>query len=107
MSLTNTQIKHLNKMNRAASDVSLGTLVNGFIANTQVSGSVAASSAQSAASAVVISTGLSSVAGYIVQGFRSGSAISNVYIASNSSGSLTVRSGSFVTTGDVYNWLAW
>lgn len=107
MSLTSTQISHINKMNRASKDVSLGTLVDGFVNNTKISGSVSASSAQASASAVVISTGLSSVSGYIIQGFRSGSAISNVYVASNTAGSITVRSGSSVVAGDLYNWIAW
>jgi hypothetical protein len=86
MSLTSSQINHLNRMNRAADDVNLGTLVDGFVNNTQVTGSVVASAAQSAASAIVIATGLGSVAGYQVQGFRSGSVITNLYVAGNTSG---------------------
>ena len=107
MSLTSNEIAHLNKMNKAAQDVSLGTLVNGFVNNAMVSGSVIATASQSSASAVVIATGLSEAKGYQVNGFRSGSAISNVYVVSNSGGNITVRSGSFVTAGDLYNWIAW
>ena len=47
MSLTSNEIAHLNKMNKAAQDVSLGTLVNGFVNNAMVSGSVIATASQS------------------------------------------------------------
>lgn len=107
MSLTSTQINHINRMNRASQDVRLGTLVDGFVSHQVTSGSLTASASQASASAITVSTGLDSISGYIVQGFRSGSAISNVYIASNTSGSLTFKSGSTVTSGDRYNWIAW
>ena len=48
--ISSTQINKLNKMNRAAQDVSLGTLISGF----QGSSATTVSAAQSNASAVIV-----------------------------------------------------
>lgn len=104
MSLSTNQINKLNRMNRAAQDAELGNL----LANYPVSGSVAASAAQANASAIIIGTGLGTVQGFIVQGFRSGSPVP--FGVSNTSGSLTVQavtSGSKILANDLYNWIAW
>ena len=104
MKLTASQITKLNKMNRAAQDIALGTALG----TMAVTGKVSASSAQAGASAIVITTGLTSVTGYTLQRFISGSATLDYVV--NSSGSLTVTAvtgGSIITEGDVVNWLAW
>ena len=107
MSFTKVQIAHLNAMNRAAKDILLGTKLNKLVTGFGASGSYTAVLADTSASAVTLATGLGTIVGYQVQGFRSGSAITNVYVSSSASGSLIVKSGSFVNTGDVYNWIAW
>ena len=107
MSFTTVQINHLNRMNKAANSVGLGTKFNKLITSFGASGSYTAVLADTSASAVTLATGLGTIVGYQVQGFRSGSAITNVYVSSSASGSLIVKSGSFVNTGDVYNWIAW
>lgn len=107
MSFTASQIAKLNKMNRAAQDVSLGTVINGQISGV-ASGSIV-SAAQASASAVSFVTGLTAISGFMVQAFRSGSAVSPLY-GSASGGTLTVTSASAsykITTGDVINYIAW
>ncbi len=107
MSFSKVQIAHLNQMNKASQSIKLGTLLDRLATSIGASGSHTATSGESSASAVTIPTGLSAIAGYQLQGFRSGSVITNVYVVSSTSGSIVARSGSFVTTGDLYNWIAW
>jgi hypothetical protein len=84
--LSANQIKHLNKMNSSASAVMLGTRFDTLLSASATqnailgfSGSLTISAAQMNASRIVITTGLSAISEgkWIVQGFRSGSAISN------------------------------
>jgi len=102
--LTSTEISKLNKMNRAAQDVSLGTILS----VAPIGGVVTASAPQANASAVIIDTGLDANTGYTVQRFNSGSAL--LSYVTNTSGSLVISAvtgGDAIVAGDVFNWLAW
>jgi len=104
--ITSTQESKINKMNRAAQDASLGTMVKGF----QASGSHLVSAAEASASAVVINSGLGTIHGQIVQNVRSGSlaftSASQIGI-SNASGSLTIigKAAGVISTNDVINYI--
>ena len=102
--LTTAKINKLNKSNRAAQDAALGTMVSKGV----ISGSLAVTSAQATASAISIDTGLN-FAGFMVQVFRSGSAISaSAIYAQPSSSSLVVLSkdaGFKITANDLVNYI--
>ena len=107
-SFTTLQVNHLNNMNRAADDIKLGTFLNKLNSGSFIiSGSYTATGTDSGGSKITLSTGLGTVKGYILDGFRSGSKITGLYVISNSYGSLVFSGGSAVPQGDVYNWIAW
>lgn len=114
MAISGSLVTHLNHMNKAAHDVSLGTLIASFQnsiaslnATSTVSGSYTATGTDTGGSVVTIVTGLTAIKGYQLDVFRSGSQVTNPYVVSTTSGSLAVRTGSQVVTGDLYNWIAW
>lgn len=108
MSITTTQKNHLNKMNKAAKDVSLGNLIQTMASGSPVTaGTTVVSSAQASASSVTIQTGLSTITGFQVQAFRSGSFMPGINVVSSGS-NLVVTSGSAsykVTANDVITWM--
>ena len=106
-SFTKVQINHLNNSNRAADDIKLGTFLDKLNNASFVSGSYTVTGTDSGGSKITLSTGLGTVKGYILDGFRSGSKISGLYVISNSGGSIVFSGGSAVPQGDVYNWIAW
>lgn len=114
MSISTVQKNHLNKMNRAAKDVSLGTMLQKMDANSIVTGStVVISSAQASASLVSVSTGRTGLIGEIVQVRRSGSAtisgssFTNIKVI-NSGSIIDVTSACVAfAANDVLTWIAW
>lgn len=121
--LSSGNIAKLNKMNKAAQNVYLGTLLSTMesgsatlASNATKSGKVTISDTQANASAVVIDTKLSSITGYIVQTYNTGSPVQGAYVTT-SSASLTVlpntkaywgSNGSYVISSSyVINWIAW
>jgi hypothetical protein len=114
--LTATNIKHLNRMNNAASAVALGTWMAGIesASATLTAGAVVmsgstVSNAQAAASALTIKTGLATVTYFMVQQTRSGSPLATINLfITTPSGSITI-SGSgagVITTGDKFSIMA-
>ena len=111
MSLSAKQIKHLNNMNRAADDVSLGTMLGNMNAGQfqPTAGSVSASVAQMSASAITIATALTTIHGFTFTAVRqpagAGSPLANTTFRTLvSSGSLTI-SGSgagSIGVGDLF-----
>ncbi len=94
MTLTTAKINKLNKMNRAAKDASLGTLVGNMPATGITAGSVVVSSAEAAGSRVVITTGLDVVTGFVGQDLRSGSPIINAkWVSGSVAGTIVVTHG--------------
>lgn len=121
MAITNAQASKINHMNRAAHNVNLGTLVQelqtsassttGTLAlNATKSGSMLVYALHTNASAVTITTGLSSIVGFNVQAYNAGSTILPGYYVGKSGGTLTIMavSGcSGINAGDKIYWIAW
>jgi uncharacterized YccA/Bax inhibitor family protein len=115
-SLTTTQVNHLNNMNRAAQDVALGTRLKRMPGN---SGTYTLVLADTIGTKTTVFDGFTGEVGYILQAYRSGSAISGSAIGTGtlvtwgaylSGSSLVVKTGSSVsgsafTTGDVLNYM--
>lgn len=105
--ISSTTKAKLNKMNRAAQDASLGTVLQNL--QGVVSGSLAVTTAQMSASAVVAYSPQATLGGYLFQVTRGGSSLATIYQALRSGGSLTLVppvSGSFLV-GDKINYLIW
>jgi hypothetical protein len=111
--ITASQATKINRMNRAAQDVVLGTIIRqmGNIAT----GSHTVTGAQQNASAIVIDTTLGSSTGQIVQLYRGGSPIftsASAFRVVNSAGSITISgsyigtSGLLISASDIVNWIA-
>lgn len=119
MALTAKQILQMNRMNRAAQNASLGTLVGslegtaGQISSAFTTGSYTAVAADASASRMIIATGATGIAGFLVQVYTSGSLKSTIKVISSGS-NLTVSAGSAVSStipaiaaGDVANWIVY
>jgi hypothetical protein len=121
MTITATQKAHLNKMNRAAKDVSLGNIVDKI--NTVTGSAVVVTSAQASASVVIINTGSTGLIGQVVHVRRSGSTVivpSTLGTSGSTFANINVQNtGSYliVTTspsascvplaqGDILSWIA-
>jgi len=103
--VSNTTKNKLNRMNRAAQDASIGTVLQNLQGLT--SGSLAVTLAQMSASAVVIYNPQATLGFYMYNVSRSGCPISTTFWEVRSGGSLTLVppvSGSFLV-GDVVNYL--
>ena len=102
MAISNTVKAKVNKMNRAAKDAQLGERIAG------ISGSLAVTTAQMSASAIIIYSDQASGGGFMFQVTRSGSGLNQLdFFGLRSGGSLTVNpinSGSFAV-GDVVTYL--
>jgi hypothetical protein len=113
MSLTTTVINKVNKMNRAAKDASLGTLVANLPATGFTAGSTVVSSAEAAGSRVVIDTGLTVVTGFVGQDLRSGSPIVNAkWVSGSVAGTIVVThavggSAIVLAANDTLSYVAW
>jgi len=127
-SISATQKKNLNKMNRASNDVGLGNMLTDLIASGSATNGTLATSvatlqsnstvqashivleAESNASRVVLTTGLATVAGFVGTALRSGSPVINAYMASGSvAGTIEVlksTSGSAIAKNDVITYIA-
>ena len=112
MAISNAIATKLNRMNRAAKDASLGTAVQTLQSQvgSVISGSVAVSTAQQSASAVVFYNALATQGGFLFGVTTGGSPLALVnYKTARSGGSLTIipyNSGSF-TVGDAVNSIIW
>ena len=112
MTITVAQKNHLNKMNKAAKDVLLGTKLVSLegltTLGTVVSGSYSVSSAEANGSRVVLTTGLSSVTGFFGSYLRSGSSIAVTFCAGSVAGTLTVlhNNSASLVPADVASFIA-
>jgi hypothetical protein len=124
MSLTSKQKSQLTKMNRAAQNVELGTLIGGMALNAVVTGSaVVVTNSHASASTVIIDTGLTSSIGQIVQVRRSGSNVitpttlatsgstfSNIKVTNTGSylivSACSTASCVSLAAGDIVSWIA-
>lgn len=117
MTISSGNAAKLNKMNRAAKNVSLGTLLQSFESSIATlnglsiySGSYAATAADASASSITILTGATGLTGQIVQVTRSGSANWGYTPKIVNSGSnLTITSASpswVIAAADKINWIA-
>ena len=110
MSYTTKQKNDLNRMNRAAQNVTLGTTLDGLVTNMNVSGSLTVTSAQATASAITIQTAVSAIEGKIVQASRSGSQIYGVKCLTTGS-NLNITSASpslwVIAANDEINYSVW
>ena len=122
--LTSAQIKKLNKMNRASADAVLGTRLaadevtiaanTAVIAGSNISagkyGVHTVTVTEASASSVAITTGITSVTGFMVQAYKSGSPLYATKVV-NASGSLTITSSAsstwIMSGSEIINWLAW
>ena len=113
MTISTANAAKLNKMNRAAQNVSLGTVLKGLDTAIRSSGSYTAIAADASASSVTIATGLTGVKGFIAQVYTSGSQKSSIKVI-NSGSNLTITAGSTVGStipaialNDVVQWMVW
>ena len=112
MTISITQKNHLNKMNKAAKDVSLGTLLVGLEGltslGTVVSGSYAITSAEANASRVVVTTGLTSVKAFFSSYLRTGSPVAATVCSGSVGGTLTVlnNNSASLVAADVVSYIA-
>jgi hypothetical protein len=127
MTLSTTEIKHLNKMNRSAQDISLGTTLNDLITsassvsgtlavdvatlqgNMVTPGSLLVTTAQAAASAITIQTTVNPIVGKLVQGYRSGSPLTMKTMMTGSNLNITSASPTYwvIAAGDEINYNVW
>lgn len=130
MTFSSTEISHLNKMNRASKDVTLGTVVNDLITSASSSSGTLATHLAALPTQIVSGsyafvandllgatiTNIAAVAGaksYFAEFRRSGSPVSasSVSVVLNATGSyLQVKSGSSLianqlATGDIINYM--
>ncbi len=103
--ISNANKAKLNKMNRAAQNVSLGNILQA----APISGSHTITDAEANASAVTIATGLTAVGFGLAQIFRSGSIVSasaSSLKITTSAGNMTISQGSSVIKDDLISWVA-
>jgi hypothetical protein len=120
MTITTGCATKLNKMNRAAKDASLGTALrnlqlaaSGSATIVAASGSYTVVAADASNAKVAITTGLTSVNGFVVQVRRSGSAMPFMAVTAGSvAGTIkvikdpTYTGGSSLAADDVVTWFA-
>lgn len=110
MAFTTKQTTQLNKMNRASQNVGLGTILSNLNASGSIIiGTHTVTEAESNASRVVLTTGLSSVTTFWESYKRSGSPLSLTWTSGSVAGTITVMSSasaSPVKTTDVASYIA-
>jgi len=123
--ITAAEEAQINKMNIAAQRADLGTVIEEVQAiayansgsiqtlegsvGTVVTGCQTATLADVDGSAIDLLTGTTGIAGFIVDGFVSGSNIDDFKVI-NSGSNLTITSASsgyIISVDDVYNWIVW
>lgn len=110
MALSTSQKTKINKMNRAAQDASLGTLVGTLEGNMITPATHVITVTEANASAVVIDSGLTSISGNIVNIVRSGSTVTSDAFITTTGSALGIYPGAatYVVTGsDIINYIVW
>jgi hypothetical protein len=125
MTLTSTQIAHLNKMNRAAQDVALGTLLNrvstGSATNATAitalqtadaaftSGSMTVGAVEANASKIVLyNPNWANAKSAIVQFYTTGSIVNNkAFYTSFASGSMTISGSECTVLANVARYIVY
>lgn len=91
MALSISQKKKLNKMNRAAQEVQLGTMLSNLNASGSVIvGTATVTDAQVNASRIVLTTGLTSVTTFFPTYTRSGSYLTPTWVSGSVAGNLII-----------------
>jgi hypothetical protein len=108
-SISTANKNRLNKMNRAAQNVSLGDRLQYL--GTMASGSLTVSAAEMNGSRVVVTPGIATIGGFIGQVDRSGSIVTHQmkFTAGSVAGTMIASSGSGyfgITAGDVITYVA-
>ena len=110
MAITDAQKAKINKMNRAAQDASLGTVVQTLETNTAkiVKGTYTAITADATAGLKTINTGIT-ISGFIVQVYRAGILLADYKVTATTTNlKIETNSTSYVVTaGDVINYIVW
>jgi len=110
MAITDTQKTKINKMNRAAQDASLGTVVQTLETNAAkiVKGKYVAIAADATAGSKTINTGIT-IAGFIVQVYRAGILLGSCKVTATTTNLKVETNGSdyVVTANDVINYIVW
>lgn len=114
MAITSSQSAKLTKMNRAAKDVALGTLIQGLqtsAALVKASGSYAATAADASNAKIAITTGLTAVSGFLAEARRSGSPLALAVFSGSVAGTIVAikdptTTGSAIAAGDVVTYFA-
>ena len=111
MTISTSEVTKLNKMNRIAQDISLGTIlkrVDDGLGSYFTSGSHTAVTADASGSMAAIATGGTGATGQIVQIFTSGSPKTVVKVV-NSGSALYVTAGSgapeAIAAGEIISWI--
>jgi hypothetical protein len=125
--MNSTQIKNINKMNRASASPVLGQIIQDLItsasattgtlavaaaAQTAIAGASAyhsVTASEASASRVVLTTGLASVTGFVKTGLRSGADIGLNWTSGSVAGTIVVVSGVSASPleNDKLNYIAW
>lgn len=112
MAISDANKTKLNKSNRAMQNASGGTVLQkadrllGQIEAPFQTGSLTVTTAQIDASAIVIDTGQTTVAGFLVQRFMSGSQIIAMKVVNSGSYlDITAGAGSPLAEGDAIYWI--
>jgi hypothetical protein len=109
---TTKQKADLNKMCSAAKNVTLGTFLSGLNDQLLYRGNHVVTSAEASAGSAPITTGATTLTGWMGNAFRSGSLASGWSATSAAGGVLVFRSGSSgsgtayaMAENDVFNWI--
>jgi hypothetical protein len=118
MAITSSQSAKLTKMNRAAKDVVLGTLIQGLqtsaassAALVKASGSYVATAADASNAKIAITTSLTAVSGFLAEARRSGSPLALAVFSGSVAGTIVAikdptTTGSAIAAGDVVTYFA-
>jgi len=109
MAKTAKQINDVNRMNRAAQNIELGTIIGNLsAAGDFTSASHAVTTAEMSASRIVLTTGLDAVTAFFPTYLRSGSPLSLTWTSGSVAGTITVHNSTSAspTTDDVLAYLA-
>lgn len=108
MSLSDAVVAKLNKMNRAAQDASLGTLLKGIGGLYPNAGTHTVTAGEATAGEAAIDTGMASASVFLVQVFRAGVNVLGDGVVTLAAGVLTVADGAStysITEDDVINYV--
>lgn len=108
MALADAIVTKLNRMNRAAQDALLGTILKGLGGLQPNAGTHTATAGEATANEVVIDTGMTGATVFVVQIFRSNVNVMGDAVVTLSDGVLTIADGAStyaVTAGDVIKYV--